>query len=48
MAQATTVKEMQLLGITERGRNIPGTCPLLYPQNMFWANAHSPMIDKAF
>ncbi len=35
MAQAAADKGLQVLGITEHGPSIPGTCPLLYFKNMF-------------
>ena len=35
MAQAAAGKGLQVLGITEHGPSIPGTCPLLYFRNMF-------------
>jgi len=35
MARAAADKELQVLGITEHGPSIPGTCPLLYFKNMF-------------
>ena len=35
MAQAAADKGVQVLGITEHGPSIPGTCPLLYFKNMF-------------
>lgn len=35
MAQAAADKGLQVLGITEHGPSVPGTCPLLYFKNMF-------------
>ncbi len=35
MAKAAADKGLQVLGITEHGPSIPGTCPLLYFKNMF-------------
>ncbi len=35
MAKAGADKGLQVLGITEHGPSIPGTCPLLYFRNMF-------------
>ena len=35
MAQAAADKGLQVLGITEHGPGIPGTCSLLYFKNMF-------------
>ena len=35
MAQAAADKGLQVLGITEHGPSIPGTCGLLYFKNMF-------------
>ena len=35
MAKAATDKGLQVLGITEHGPSIPGTCPLVYFRNMF-------------
>ncbi|MBQ8656447.1 MAG: phosphatase [Prevotella sp.] len=35
MAQAAAERGLQVLGITEHGPSIPGTCPLLYFKNMF-------------
>lgn len=35
MAQAAAEKGMQVLGITEHGPSIPGTCGLIYFKNMF-------------
>ena len=35
MAKAAADKGLQVLGITEHGPSIPGTCPLLYFRNMF-------------
>ena len=35
MAQAAAGKGLQVLGITEHGPSIPGTCPLIYFKNMF-------------
>ena len=35
MAQAAADKGLQVLGITEHGPSIPGTCSLLYFKNMF-------------
>ncbi len=35
MAQTAADKGLQVLGITEHGPSIPGTCPLLYFKNMF-------------
>ena len=35
MAQAAAEKGVQVLGITEHGPSIPGTCGLLYFKNMF-------------
>ena len=35
MAQAAAEKGLQVLGITEHGPSIPGTCPLIYFKNMF-------------
>ncbi len=35
MAKAAVDKGLQVLGITEHGPSIPGTCPLLYFKNMF-------------
>ncbi len=35
MAQAAAVKGLEVLGITEHGPSIPGTCGLLYFKNMF-------------
>jgi len=35
MAQAAADKGLQVLGITEHGPSIPGTCPVLYFRNMF-------------
>lgn len=35
MAHAAAEKGIQLLGITEHGPSIPGTCPKLYFKNMF-------------
>ena len=35
MARAAADKGLQVLGITEHGPSIPGTCPLLYFKNMF-------------
>lgn len=35
MAHAAAEKGLQVLGITEHGPSIPGTCPLLYFKNMF-------------
>ena len=35
MARAAADKGLQVLGITEHGPSIPGTCPLLYFRNMF-------------
>ena len=34
MVQAAADKGLQMLGITEHGPSIPGTCPLLYFKNM--------------
>lgn len=34
MVQAAADKNLQILGITEHGPSIPGTCPLLYFRNM--------------
>ena len=34
MAQAASGKGLQILGITEHGPSIEGTCPLLYFKNM--------------
>ena len=35
MAQAAAEKGLQVLGITEHGPSVPGTCPVLYFRNMF-------------
>lgn len=35
MAKAAADKGLQVLGITEHGPSIPGTCPLVYFRNMF-------------
>ena len=35
MVKAAADKELQVLGITEHGPSIPGTCPLVYFRNMF-------------
>lgn len=35
MAKAAADKGLQVLGITEHGPSIPGTCPLIYFRNMF-------------
>ena len=35
MAKAAADKRLQVLGITEHGPSIPGTCPLVYFRNMF-------------
>jgi len=35
MAKAAADRGLQVLGITEHGPSIPGTCPLLYFKNMF-------------
>ena len=35
MVKAAADKGLQVLGITEHGPSIPGTCPLLYFRNMF-------------
>ena len=35
MAKAAAEKGLQVLGITEHGPSVPGTCPLLYFKNMF-------------
>ncbi len=35
MAKTAADKGLQVLGITEHGPSIPGTCPLLYFKNMF-------------
>lgn len=35
MAKAAADKELQVLGITEHGPSVPGTCPLVYFRNMF-------------
>lgn len=35
MVKAATDKGLQVLGVTEHGPSIPGTCPLLYFRNMF-------------
>lgn len=35
MVQAASEKGLEVLGITEHGPSIPGTCPLLYFRNMF-------------
>ena len=35
MAKAAADKGLQVLGFTEHGPSIPGTCPLLYFRNMF-------------
>jgi hypothetical protein len=35
MAQAAADKGLQVLGITEHGPSIVGTCPLVYFRNMF-------------
>ena len=35
MAQAAADKGLQVLGITEHGPTIQGTCPLVYFRNMF-------------
>ena len=34
MVQAAADKGLQMLGITEHGPSIPGTCPLLYFKNI--------------
>lgn len=35
MARAAAEKGLQVLGITEHGPSVPGTCPLVYFRNMF-------------
>ena len=35
MAQAAAEKGLEVLGITEHGPSVPGTCPVLYFRNMF-------------
>ena len=35
MAKAAADKGLQVMGITEHGPSIPGTCPLIYFRNMF-------------
>ena len=35
MAHAAAEKGLQVLGITEHGPSVPGTCPLVYFKNMF-------------
>lgn len=35
MAKAAAEKGLQVLGITEHGPSVPGTCPLTYFRNMF-------------
>ena len=35
MARAAADKGLEVLGITEHGPSVPGTCPLLYFKNMF-------------
>ena len=35
MVKAAADKRLQVLGITEHGPSIPGTCPLVYFRNMF-------------
>ena len=35
MAKAAADKGLQVLGITEHGPSVPGTCPLVYFRNMF-------------
>ena len=35
MVQAAADKGLQILGITEHGPTVPGTCPLTYYRNMF-------------
>ena len=35
MVQAAADKGLQVLGITEHGPSVPGTCPLTYYRNMF-------------
>ena len=35
MAQAAADKGLEVLGITEHGPSVPGTCPTLYFKNMF-------------
>ena len=40
MAQAASDKGLQVLGITEHGPSIKGTCPLVYFRNMFVVPRH--------
>jgi len=35
LAKAAAEKGLQVLGISEHGPSVPGTCPLLYFKNMF-------------
>ena len=35
MAKAAADKGLEVLGITEHGPKVPGTCPQLYFKNMF-------------
>ena len=35
MAKAAADKGLEVLGITEHGPSVPGTCPTLYFKNMF-------------
>ena len=35
MAKAAADMELEVLGITEHGPSVPGTCPTLYFKNMF-------------
>ena len=35
MAQAAADRGLEVLGITEHGPSVPGTCPILYFKNMF-------------
>lgn len=35
MVKSAADKGLQVLGITEHGPSVPGTCPLVYFRNMF-------------